>query len=141
MIKARVIEILKLEALKNPALEELTGISRYTWQNIRNKPEREIKEEEIVAIANLFKKYRYWLISGEELPEAGQVSPVRKIDDKYRQERIANLKDFRAIKPLHPDEEWELEELEVNGLTLEEFWQKRTERKRGDWPPVPEKDD
>ncbi|EIK44689.1 hypothetical protein O59_002412 [Cellvibrio sp. BR] len=78
MIKERLIEILKHEEIKNPKLEELTGISRYTWQNIRNKPEREIKEEEIDAIANLFKEYRFWLISGEEMPEAGQVSPMTK---------------------------------------------------------------
>ncbi|MGB3609887.1 MAG: XRE family transcriptional regulator [Cellvibrio sp.] len=78
MIKERLITILKIEELKNPQLEELTGISRYTWQNIRNKPEREIKEEEINAVADLFKEYRYWLISGDELPEAGQISPMTK---------------------------------------------------------------
>ena len=78
MIKERLIEILKHEEIKNPKLEEQTGISRYTRQNIRNKPEREIKEEEIDAIANLFKEYRFWLISGEEMPEAGQVSPMTK---------------------------------------------------------------
>lgn len=82
MIKERLITILKIEELKNPQLEELTGISRYTWQNIRNKPEREIKEEEINAVADLFKEYRYWLISGEELPEAGQISPMTKAAQK-----------------------------------------------------------
>lgn len=82
MIKERLITILKIEELKNPQLEELTGISRYTWQNIRNKPEREIKEEEINAVADLFKEYRYWLISGDELPEAGQISPMTKAAQK-----------------------------------------------------------
>lgn len=78
MIKDRVLEILKYEKIKNPRLEELTGISRYTWQNVRNKPDRAIKEEEIEAISKLFKEYRYWIISGEELPEAGQISPMTK---------------------------------------------------------------
>lgn len=78
MIKDRLLEILKFEEIKNPKLEELTGISRYTWQNIRNKPNREIKEEEINAVASVFKEYRYWLISGEEIPEAGQISPMTK---------------------------------------------------------------
>lgn len=78
MIKDRLISALNYEEIKNPKLEELTGISRYTWQNVRNKPTREIKEEEIVAVARLFSEYRYWLISGEELPEAGQISPMTK---------------------------------------------------------------
>lgn len=75
MIKERIISIIEIEGLKNPDLEAVTGISRYTWQNIRNKPEREIKEVEIAAISNLFPQYRYWLICGEILPEAGQISP------------------------------------------------------------------
>lgn len=78
MIKERLITILNHEEMKNPKLEKLTGISRYTWQNVRNKPSREIKEEEIAAIAKLFPEYRYWLISGEELPESGQISPMTK---------------------------------------------------------------
>ena len=42
MINNRIVEILKAEKIRNPELEKLTGISRYTWQNIRNKAEREI---------------------------------------------------------------------------------------------------
>lgn len=78
MIKERLITILKYEDIKNPRLEELTGISRYTWQNIRNKPEREIKEEEITAIGNAFPEYRWWILTGEEMPEVGQISPMTK---------------------------------------------------------------
>lgn len=75
MIKERLIAIIKWKGIKNPELEELTGISRYTWQNIRNKPDRAIKEEEIEAIAALYPEYRLWLISGEVAPEIGQTSP------------------------------------------------------------------
>lgn len=75
MIKERLITIIKAKGLKNPELEQLTGIGRYTWQNIRNKPEREIKEEEIEAIAHNFPQYRLWIISGEIAPEIGQTSP------------------------------------------------------------------
>lgn len=78
MIRDRILEILVYEKIKNPKLEELTGISRYTWQNIRNKQERSIKDEEIQAISTLYKEYRYWLVSGEELPEVGQISPMTK---------------------------------------------------------------
>ena len=78
MIRDRAVNILVYENIKNPKLEELTGISRYTWQNIRNKPERTIKDEELQAISDLFQEYRYWLISGEEMPEVGQISPMTK---------------------------------------------------------------
>lgn len=75
MIKDRLITIIRSKGINNPELERLTGIGRYTWQNIRNKPEREIKEEEILAVAELYPEYRYWLISGDVAPEIGQVSP------------------------------------------------------------------
>ncbi|MNG33622.1 hypothetical protein D3C84_1199150 [compost metagenome] len=61
--------------MKNPDLEHATGISRYTWQNIRNKPEREIKEVEIEALVSLYPQYAYWLVTGKIAPEIGQVSP------------------------------------------------------------------
>ena len=76
MIKERLIEILRASGIKNPELEARTGISRYTWQNIRNKPDREIKEDEIEALTNLFPSYKFWIISGEIAPEIGQTSPA-----------------------------------------------------------------
>lgn len=76
MIKARVIEILKSSGLRLPELEEQTGISRYTWNNLKNPSRtREIKEEEILAIAKVFPQYRWWLLTGEVMPEVGQISP------------------------------------------------------------------
>lgn len=76
MIKDRLITILKDSGIKNPELEEATGISRYTWQNVRNKAEREIKEIEIEAVISLFPQYAYWLTTGKIAPEIGQVSPA-----------------------------------------------------------------
>lgn len=77
MIKARVIEILKSSGIRLPELEERTGISRYTWNNLKNPARsREIKEEEILAIANVFPQYRWWLLTGEVMPEMGQTSPA-----------------------------------------------------------------
>lgn len=74
-MKARILEIIKRKGLKNPELEKLTGISRYTWQNIRNKPDREIKEEEISAIIKIYPQYALWIASGQTAPEAGQTNP------------------------------------------------------------------
>lgn len=76
MIKARVIEILKSSGIRLPELEARTGISRYTWNNLKNPARnREIKEEEILAIAEVYPQYRWWLITGEVMPEIGQTSP------------------------------------------------------------------
>jgi len=48
MIKERVITILKSSGIRLPELEERTGISRYTWNNLKNTArKREIKAEEI----------------------------------------------------------------------------------------------
>ncbi|QFS86013.1 helix-turn-helix domain-containing protein [Marinobacter sp. THAF197a] len=75
MIKERVITVIKESGLKNPELEERTGVNRYTWQNIRNKPERALKTEEIEAVIALFPHYGYWIATGNIAPEIGQTSP------------------------------------------------------------------
>lgn len=54
MINERLIALLKWTALKNPDLEQATGISRYIWKNIRNKPDREIKAAEIEAMVDMY---------------------------------------------------------------------------------------
>jgi len=76
MIKERVITVLKSSGIRLPELEERTGISRYTWNNLKNTArKREIKAEEIEAIVKLFPQYALWLVSGEVAPEVGQTSP------------------------------------------------------------------
>lgn len=76
MIKERVITILSWTDIRLPKLEEMTGISRYTWSNLKNPSKnREIKEEEILAIAKVFPQFRWWILTGEVMPEIGQTSP------------------------------------------------------------------
>ena len=76
MIKERVITILKASQMRLPELEEKTGISRYTWNNLKNPARnREIKAEEIEAVAKVFPQYRWWMLTGEVMPDKGQVSP------------------------------------------------------------------
>ncbi|PTU72823.1 helix-turn-helix domain-containing protein [Pseudomonas mangrovi] len=76
MIKERVITILKSSGIRLPELEERTGISRYTWNNLKNTArKREIKAEEIEAIVKLFPQYALWIVSGEVHPDCGQTSP------------------------------------------------------------------
>lgn len=49
-------------------------ISHSRWQSVRYKDIR-MSTEELEVLQGLFPQYRLWLISGEILPEAGQVSP------------------------------------------------------------------
>ena len=76
MIKERVITVLKHSGLKLPQLEEVTGISRYTWSNLKTPAKsREIKAEEVEAIVKLYPQFALWIVSGEIAPECGQTSP------------------------------------------------------------------
>ncbi|EJB8392764.1 hypothetical protein MUB13_11095 [Pseudomonas aeruginosa] len=49
-------------------------ISHSRWQSVRYKDIR-MSTEELEVLQSLFPQYRLWLISGEVLPEAGQLSP------------------------------------------------------------------
>lgn len=76
MIKERVITVLKHSGLKLPQLEEQTGVSRYTWSNLKNPAKsREIKAEEIEAVVKLYPQFALWIVSGNIAPEVGQISP------------------------------------------------------------------
>ena len=82
MIKERVITILKSSGIRLPELEQRTGISRYTWNNLKNTARnREIKAEEIEAIVKLFPQYALWMVSGEIAPGVGQISPDYEMAD------------------------------------------------------------
>ncbi|WP_083930160.1 hypothetical protein [Methylovulum miyakonense] len=73
-IRERMIILLDFIGLKNPKLEEKTGIPRTTWGNIRNRRGR-ANEEQITAVIQLWPEYAYWLTTGLTIPEAGQISP------------------------------------------------------------------
>lgn len=83
-IKERMIEIIKWSKLSTVELEKLTEINRYTWGNIKNRGQR-VNEDHIEAIAKIWPQFRYWIISGKTLPEAGQISP--EISDYKENER------------------------------------------------------
>ena len=75
--------MLKHSGMKLPQLEELTGISRYTWSNLKNPAKsREIKAEEIEAIVKLYPQFALWIVSGNEHPECGQVSPEYELANR-----------------------------------------------------------
>lgn len=75
-IQDRIKKVLKEANKTNKKLEQLTGIDRYRWANIkREKNAIKARTEDLEAICEIFPKYSYWLVTGKELPESGQFSP------------------------------------------------------------------
>ncbi|WP_312373860.1 DNA-binding protein [Stutzerimonas nitrititolerans] len=66
--------LLLLEATSLKELAEVNSKEYVRWQNIKRGKAR-ISAEEIEALANLYKNYRWWLITGEVMPDKGQTSP------------------------------------------------------------------
>ena len=73
----RLILIIDYEGITRPALEKRTGIKVKRWSNVLNRAAKPYAEE-IEVISSLWPEYTYWLASGNELPEAGQISPMTK---------------------------------------------------------------
>lgn len=73
MIKDRLISLFDSRRT-SVWFEKETGIDRYRWGNIRNGKAR-LSDAEIEAVAKLFPQYALWLVSGQIVPECGQISP------------------------------------------------------------------
>lgn len=46
----------------------------FRWQNVKRGHAR-VSTQEIGEIGRVFPKYRWWLVTGEVMPEMGQTSP------------------------------------------------------------------
>lgn len=66
-----------LEKLKSPFLEERTGIKADRWKNVK-AGKAELRASDIEALSRVCPEYCYWLATGQELPQAGQISPMTK---------------------------------------------------------------
>lgn len=73
----RLALLMDLEKLKSPFLEERTGIKADRWKNVK-AGKAELRATDIEALATVCPEYCYWLATGQELPEAGQISPLTK---------------------------------------------------------------
>ena len=82
MIKDRLMSLFQGERT-TVWFERETGIDRYRWQNIKSGKAR-LSDAEIEAVVKVFPKYGYWLVTGQIIPEAGQVSP--EYEELARQE-------------------------------------------------------
>lgn len=73
----RFLILLRMEDVRLPWLEERTGIDRKRWANVK-AGNAKLLASEIQAVAIVWPQYAYWLTTGLELPEAGQISPLTK---------------------------------------------------------------
>lgn len=75
-IVGRFLVIWDEERLSAKWLEEETGIKEKRWYGIRSR--KVMRTEELEAIQKTYPEYRVWLSTGDEFPEAGQISPMTK---------------------------------------------------------------
>tara|TARA_R110000868_G_scaffold34671_1_gene125007 strand:- start:2040 stop:2315 length:276 start_codon:yes stop_codon:yes gene_type:complete len=73
----RLKTILNLENVSRRELAERTGIKESRWITVIAERGR-ITGDEIEALVVVWPEYAYWLATGLELPEAGQISPLTK---------------------------------------------------------------
>lgn len=73
-IRDRAIKALDYTKLKNPGLEAKTGIKASDWSSLRNKRIR-LNEDHIEGLKVVAPELIYWVMTGNVLPEAGQISP------------------------------------------------------------------
>jgi hypothetical protein len=86
-MRKRLQQIIEWSGLKPKQLEEATGLDRNIWISLRYGRQR-VNEDHIEAINKLWPQYIYWLVTGETLPKAGQISP----DMEDRHQKVAENK-------------------------------------------------
>lgn len=76
-LKDRIKEIEQIESLTR---EELARKVDITYTRLRNLVggQTKFRMEDLQAISTVFPEYEYWIYTGKEIPEAGQISPMTK---------------------------------------------------------------
>lgn len=89
-IEERMREVILATDIKSKDLESKTGIDRDRWNNIRKtNPTAKVRAEEVEALAKEFPEFAYWLTTGLELPDAGQISPTTKATQEKMNLKVA----------------------------------------------------
>jgi hypothetical protein len=68
----RVLKLLATTSLKD--LAEVNSKEYVRWQSIKRGKAR-ISAEEIEQLGKVYPSYRWWLLTGEVMPDKGQTSP------------------------------------------------------------------
>lgn len=71
-IQDRAIALIYKAGLDELVRKSDIGYSR--WKNLRHKKAR-LSTEEIEILVKIYPEYRWWLISGNVIPDLGQTSP------------------------------------------------------------------
>lgn len=74
-LRERLIKVIDHKGKTPKTMEELTGIDRAKWANIKRKDPIRATEEHIEAVCNLWPEYALWITTGKTIQEAGQISP------------------------------------------------------------------
>jgi hypothetical protein len=72
----RFLELVELEGIKFPWLEEQTQIEAARWRRI--KARKVMRTSELEAVQKVYPEYEIWLSTGIEIPESGHISPMTK---------------------------------------------------------------
>jgi len=73
-IRDRILEVIEKSNKSKEEIEEITGINKHTWGNLKAGRQR-ANEEHIEAMISIWPEYAYWLTTGKTMPECGQISP------------------------------------------------------------------
>lgn len=68
----RILKLLAATSLKD--LAEVNSKEYVRWQSIKRGKAR-ISAEEIEQLGKVYPSYRWWLLTGEVMPDKGQTSP------------------------------------------------------------------
>ncbi len=76
-LKERIKEI---ERVENLTREELARKIDITYTRLRNLVggQTKFRMEDLEALSAVFPEYEYWIYTGKEIPEGGQISPMTK---------------------------------------------------------------
>lgn len=73
----RLKELKDTEGMTIDDLSEKTGIKNTRMRNLLGG-KTPVRIDDIQTVGQAFPEYKYWLAFGEEIPEAGQISPATK---------------------------------------------------------------
>lgn len=81
LVIERINAVLAYEKITREELSRSTGIGYSRWTNVL-QGKAKLRHDEIIAFGSAYHEYKHWVAFGEELPEAGQISPATKAAQK-----------------------------------------------------------
>lgn len=74
---------IKMGGVSQASVAEECGINKDRLSKALTKKIR-LSSSELIAIAEQYPNYKYWIVFGEELPESGQISPMTDLLQKNK---------------------------------------------------------